>query len=72
MLDFAGISPSYSMDGKSWKGAIDEVSGSEENWRDNRCLFFKSSEDCAIPCGCNKFMLLSNTMPEEANSSGNG
>jgi len=65
LLDFANISPSYSMDGKSWKNAIDEVNGSEEDWRDNRCLFFESSEDRAVRCGCDKFMLLSDTSPEE-------
>mmetsp|Transcript_30181 Transcript_30181/g.65163 ORF Transcript_30181/g.65163 Transcript_30181/m.65163 type:complete len:1030 (+) Transcript_30181:308-3397(+) len=65
MLDFAGISPSYDMDGKSWKNAIDPINGSEDDWKNNRCLFFESSDDRAVRCGCDKYMLLgSDASPE--------
>lgn len=76
MLDFAGIdsnSPGwYSMDGKSWKDAIDNLNGSGDDWVSGRCLFFESSEDRAVRCGCDKYMLLSASSPEAAEADANG
>lgn len=73
MLDFAGIDENtavagswYNMDGKSWKDAIDNIGGSGDDWISNRCLFFESSQDRAVRCGCDKFMLLSPSSPEAA------
>ena len=76
MLDFAGINSNsngwYDMDGKSWKAAIDNVNGSGDEWKANRCLFFESSEDRAVRCGCDKYMLLSASSTEAAEASSNG
>jgi len=55
MLDFAGISATYSMDGQSWKDAINDADA-EEEWRDERCLFFELDKDKAVRCGCNKYL----------------
>jgi arylsulfatase A-like enzyme len=38
MMDFAGIVPSYELDGKSWKDAVGDAS-QELSWKNNRCLF---------------------------------
>lgn len=55
MFDFAGIVPSYSMDGVSWKDAIAE--GSEQSfWKEERCLFFELERDRAARCGCFKYL----------------
>lgn len=73
MLDFANLTAAnpavnglYSMDGKSWKDAIDNVSGSGDDWIANRCLFFESDQDRAVRCGCDKFALFSASSPEVA------
>lgn len=67
MLDIANILSNpidpnslYEMDGKSWKDAVNSPEG---EW-DDRCLFFESSDDRAIRCGCDKYMLLSSDSPE--------
>ena len=56
MLDFAGISPSYALDGKSWKSVV----GFNEIDLDlrKRCLFFEHEEDRAVRCGCHKYLAL--------------
>lgn len=53
LLDFAGISVPYSMDGLSWKSAVE--SGSED-WDNDRCLFFEGDQDRAARCGCYKYL----------------
>ncbi len=55
MLDFAGISPSYELDGMSWK---DTVGNSDEElyWKNYRCLFFEIQRDRAVRCGCYKYL----------------
>jgi len=76
LLDFAGIDSNsagwYSMDGKSWKDAIDNLNGSGDAWVSGRCLFFESSEDRAVRCGCEKYMLLSASSPEAAEADASG
>jgi len=56
MLDFAGITPSYEIDGKSWKEAISNE-GSNAIW-DDRCLFFELQMDRAVRCGCDKYLTI--------------
>ena len=55
MLDMAGISPTYKIDGKSWK---DVINSDEEKtyWGENRCLFFEAQKDRAARCGCFKYL----------------
>ena len=55
MLDIAGISPTYDIDGKSWK---DVINSDEEKtyWGENRCLFFETQKDRAARCGCFKYL----------------
>lgn len=77
MLDLAGLDENtangwYSMDGKSWKDAIDNISGAGDDWKANRCLFFESNEDRAVRCGCDKYMLLSANSPEATEATSNG
>ncbi|KAL7540868.1 hypothetical protein ACHAXR_010440 [Thalassiosira sp. AJA248-18] len=56
MFDFAGISPSYDIDGQSWKEAISgEDSNTEDNFED-RCLYFENERDRAVRCGCFKHL----------------
>jgi len=55
MLDFAGITPSYTLDGLSWKKAL-ESSSQEAYLKDGRCLFFEISQDRAVRCGCYKYL----------------
>ena len=72
ILDFAGLGETYSMDGTSWKDAIDDdIVG--DDWKANRCLFFESSLERAVRCGCYKYVELSDTSPEklEAEDTGN-
>lgn len=57
VLDYAGITPSYDIDGQSWKEVI--VDGSEP-WK-NRCLFFEMSYDRAVRCGCYKYLEIYNS-----------
>jgi len=54
MLNFSGITPSYEMDGRSWKEAV-----SNENFRTgwvDRCLYFEVERDRAVRCGCYKYL----------------
>jgi len=54
MLDYAGILPSYEIDGLSWKEAISgEDSGA--SWGD-RCLYFELERDRSLICGCYKYL----------------
>lgn len=54
LLDLAGITPSYEIDGLSWKeGIFDE--NSMANW-EHRCLYFELGTDRAIRCGCYKYL----------------
>ena len=55
MLDYAGITPSYELDGQSWKDVIgnDEK---ESYWKNERCLFFEVEQDRAVRCGCYKYI----------------
>ncbi|KAL7545550.1 hypothetical protein ACHAWF_008901 [Thalassiosira exigua] len=53
LLDYAGIMPSYEMDGLSWKDAIGQVITTD--W-DDRCLFFENERDRAVRCGCYKYL----------------
>uniref|UniRef100_A0A7S4SA90 Plant heme peroxidase family profile domain-containing protein n=4 Tax=Ditylum brightwellii TaxID=49249 RepID=A0A7S4SA90_9STRA len=75
-LDYAGISESnphmYPMDGRSWKNAIDNILGSGDDWKANRCLFFESSEERSVRCGCDKYFQLSSSSPEKAEAAANG
>lgn len=53
------------MDGQSWKGAIDDdIIGDE--WKANRCLFFESSFERAVRCGCHKYVRMSDTSNEKS------
>ena len=64
MLDFAGLLEPYSMDGRSWKDAVeDDILGDE--WKADRCLFFESSLERAVRCGCHKYMMLNDASPEK-------
>jgi len=57
MMDFAGITPPYELDGQSWKDAIGNIA--EENyWKNERCLFFEIDQDRAVRCGCYKYIEL--------------
>mmetsp|Transcript_20506 Transcript_20506/g.43459 ORF Transcript_20506/g.43459 Transcript_20506/m.43459 type:complete len:666 (-) Transcript_20506:1559-3556(-) len=60
MLDYAGITPPYEIDGKSWKDAIDDPI-EEFNWKYNRCLFFELEHDRAARCGCYKHLNIVDT-----------
>lgn len=55
MFDFAGITPSYTLDGYSWKKAL-ESSEQEVFLKDGRCLFFEIERDRAARCGCYKYL----------------
>lgn len=57
LFDFAGITPSYEMDGISWRNAIDSLTF-ESYLTDDRCLFFELYKDRAVRCGCNKYLNL--------------
>ena len=54
LLDFAGITPSYEIDGLSWKEALSNENFGVE-WED-RCLYFELGTDRAIRCGCYKYL----------------
>lgn len=70
ILDFAGLSSSYSMDGKSWKDAVEDDAVGDE-WKASRCLFFESSLERAVRCGCHKYMMLNDLSPEKAEAESN-
>ena len=76
MLDFAVINSNsngwYDMDNKTWEAAINNFNGSLGKWNANCCLFFESSQDWAVWCGCVKFMLLSTSSTEVTKASSNG
>lgn len=55
MFDFAGILPSYDIDGMSWKDVIDDGSNLDF-WENERCLFFELEQDRAARCGCFKYL----------------
>lgn len=55
MLDYAGITPPYHLDGQSWKDAIGDRQ-EESNWKYGRCLFFETESDRAVRCGCYKYI----------------
>ena len=55
MLDFAGITPTYVLDGMSWKD-IAEDEDLETWWENDRCLFFELEKDRAVRCGCYKYL----------------
>jgi len=55
VLDYAGITPHYDMDGKSWREAIADPT-LEAYWEDERCLFFEDEQDRAVRCGCFKYL----------------
>ena len=55
MMDFAGITPSYELDGKSWKNAIDDPC-KEDYWKYERFVFFEFDRDRAVRCGCYKYI----------------
>jgi len=54
VLDYAGIVPSYDIDGTSWKEVI-AGNDSETNWKD-RCLHYEMGKDRAARCGCYKYL----------------
>lgn len=54
LLEYAGITPSYDIDGTSWKEVI-AGNESETNWN-NRCLHFEMGTDRATRCGCYKLL----------------
>lgn len=51
MLDYAGITNHYPMDGQSWAGVVENNVTAPD-----RCLIFELDKDRAIRCGCNKFI----------------
>jgi len=55
VLDYAGIDlqTAYNMDGKSWKQELDFE---QDDWADDRCLFFELDRDRAVRCGCYKYI----------------
>lgn len=55
MFDYAGITPSYEVDGQSWKDVIGD-SEKEAYWKNDRCLFFEVEQDRAVRCGCYKYL----------------
>lgn len=55
MLDFAGVSANYVMDGVSWKTAIAEEGGSSW-WTQKRCLLAEQDRDRSVRCGCGKLI----------------
>jgi len=55
MMDFAGITPPYQMDGKSWRSSVDDPV-ERAYWEDERCLFFEIQYDRAVRCGCYKYL----------------
>lgn len=57
ILDFAGIDPTYDVDGESWRNVIGN-SIQEDFWNDGRCLFFENQEDRAVRCGCYKYLTI--------------
>mmetsp|Transcript_13078 Transcript_13078/g.36191 ORF Transcript_13078/g.36191 Transcript_13078/m.36191 type:complete len:850 (+) Transcript_13078:53-2602(+) len=57
MLDFAGITPSYNLDGMSWKKAL-ESDSQRDFFKDGRCLFFEIEQDRAARCGCYKYLTI--------------
>eukprot|EP00984_Skeletonema_dohrnii_P008222 scaffold3016_cov114-Skeletonema_dohrnii-CCMP3373.AAC.1 len=60
----------YSMDGKSWKGAIDDdITGDE--WKANRCLAFESGTERAVRCGCHKYVMMNDSSPEKLEAESN-
>ena len=54
VLDYAGIVPSYDIDGTSWKEVI-VGNDSVTNWND-RCLHYEMGTDRATRCGCYKYL----------------
>lgn len=71
VLDFAGLTETYSMDGKSWKNAInDDIIG--DDWKANRCLVFESSLERAVRCGCHKYVMMNDSSPEKLEAESNG
>ena len=55
MMDYAGITPSYELDGKSWKAAIDDPC-KEDYWKYERCVFLEYKRDRGVRCGCYKYL----------------
>lgn len=55
MFDFAGITPSYTLDGLSWKKGLENFEH-EAYLKSGRCLFFEHERDRAVRCGCYKFL----------------
>jgi len=56
LLDFAGIEPSYQMDGLSWKdGAMGDVEQTS-SFKTDRCIAFEHGRDRAVRCGCFKYL----------------
>ena len=55
MLDFAGITPNYELDGMSWKDVSDDEDLATW-WENSRCLFFELEQDRAVRCGCYKYL----------------
>ena len=54
ILDYAGVTSSYGMDGKSWKTAVAEDDGT---WNE-RCVVVEADTDRGVTCGCDKYLLL--------------
>ncbi|KAL7465914.1 hypothetical protein ACHAXS_006217 [Conticribra weissflogii] len=75
-LDIAGIDETYvhrySMDGKSWKDAVNKINGIGDDWKRNHCLFFESNQERAVRCGCDKYITLSSTSVEKSDAVARG
>jgi len=71
VLDFAGLTETYSMDGKSWKNAINDDNIGDV-WKANRCLVFESSLERAVRCGCHKYVMMNDSSPEKLEAESNG
>jgi len=56
VLDIAGITPNYKMDGKSWaNAAISNNQATLNSWRE-RCIFYELQQDRVVQCGCDVYM----------------
>jgi len=74
MLEFAGIMPSYDMDGRSWKASvtdaiIDKSAHPIITWSGgDPCIFFDNERDRSVRCGCYKYILIDEDSIDEFTS----
>lgn len=58
MLDFAGITAPYDMDGVPWKEAATGDLEETSYFENDRCLFMENEKDRSVRCGCYKYLEL--------------